>query len=97
MRLTSMHTFTSNLPLVPFETVSLIGNTTKECSQSRAANGALSEIRGLIMQFEEKYQDLSIIIGGGDAVFFDIGLKKGTFVVPNLAVEGLYAIFKYNE
>lgn len=97
MRLKAMHTFTSNLPLVPFKPVSLVGRSTKKCLQSGALNGALAEMNGLILQFQEKYQDLSIIIGGGDAVFFDKGLKKGTFVVPNLAVEGLHAIFKYNE
>lgn len=97
MRIKSMHTFTSNLPLVPFEPTPLLGKTTKKCLQSGALNGALAEIRGIIMEFQKKYQDLSIIIGGGDAVFFDKNLKLSTFVVPNLAVEGLHTIFKYNE
>lgn len=97
MRLKSMHTFTSNLPLVSFELAPIIGNTTEKCLQSGASNGTLAEMRGLIMQFQEKYQDLSIIIGGGDAVFFDKNLELNTFVVPNLAVEGLHTIFKYNE
>ncbi len=97
MRIKAMHTFTANLPLVSFKTVSLIGTTTEKCLQSGATNGALAEIQGLILAFQEKYQDLSIIIGGGDATFFDKNLKLSIFVVPNLAVEGLHAIFKYNE
>lgn len=97
MRLKSMHTFTANLPLVLFESTPIIGNTTQKCLQSGASNGTLAEMKGLIMQFQEKYQDLSIIIGGGDAVFFDKNLELNTFVVPNLAVEGLHTIFKYNE
>jgi type III pantothenate kinase len=97
MRLKSMHTLTSNLPLVPFDEVPLVGSTTEKCLQSGVANGTLAEVKGLIMEFQKKFEDLSIIIGGGDAVFFDKNLKKSTFVVPNLAVEGLHAIFKYNE
>ncbi len=97
MRLKAMHTFTSNLPLVCFEPVPLVGQTTEKCLQSGAVNGSLAEINGLINGFKQKYRNLSIIIGGGDAVFFDKNLKLDTFVVSNLAVEGLHAIFKYNE
>jgi len=97
MRLKAMHTFTSNLPLVSFKTTPLIGQTTEKCLQSGAANGTLAEIEGLINRFKDDFKDLSIIIGGGDAVFFDTNLEMNTFVVSNLAVEGLYAIFKYNE
>lgn len=97
MRLRAMHTFTSNLPLVSFETTPLIGQSTEKCLQSGAANGTLAEIEGLINRFKDDFQDLSIIIGGGDAVFFDTNLELDTFVVSNLAVEGLHAIFKYNE
>ncbi len=97
MRLEAMHTLTAHLPLVSSKKVSIIGNSTKKCMQSGASNGTLAEMKGLILRFQEKYQDLSIIIGGGDAVFFDKNLKLNTFVVSNLAVEGLHAIFKYNE
>ena len=97
MRLKAMHTFTSNLPLVSFKTTPLIGLSTKKCLQSGATNGTLAEIEGLIKRFKGDFQDLSIIIGGGDAVFFDTNLELDTFVVSNLAVEGLHAIFKYNE
>lgn len=97
MRLKAMHTFTSNLPLVPFKKEELVGNSTKKCLQSGVANGSLAEMKGLIEGFMDEFQNLSIIIGGGDAVFFDKNLKLNTFVVSNLAVEGLHAIFKYNE
>ena len=97
MRLEAMHNFTSNLPLVSFEEVELVGNTTESCLQSGALNGAIAEMRGIIEQFIKKYEDLSIIIGGGDAIFFDKHLKLNTFVVSNLTLEGLYIIFKYNE
>lgn len=97
MRMKAMHTFTANLPLVSLKKVPIVGTTTEKCLQSGATNGALAEIKSLILEFQKKYEDLSIIIGGGDAVFFDKNLELSTFVVPNLAVEGLYAIFKYNE
>ncbi len=97
MRLKAMHTLTASLPLVPSKQVSIIGNSTEKSMQSGASNGAIAEMKGLILKFQEKYQDLSIIIGGGDAVFFDKNLELNTFVVSNLGVEGLHAIFKYNE
>ncbi|MCF6360412.1 MAG: type III pantothenate kinase [Cyclobacteriaceae bacterium] len=97
MRLEAMHTLTAHLPLVSSKKVSVIGNSTEKCMQSGASNGSLAEMKGLILSFQKKYQDLSIIIGGGDAVFFGNNLELNTFVVSNLAVEGLHAIFKYNE
>ncbi len=97
MRLRAMHTLTSKLPLVSFNKEELIGNTTQKCLQSGASNGTLAEMKGLIEGFKKDFENLSIIIGGGDAVFFDKNLELNTFVVANLAVEGLHRIFKYNE
>lgn len=97
MRLKAMHTFTRNLPLVGAKPTPLLGNSTEKCLQSGAVNGTFSEIKGLIQQFLEQYEDLCIIIGGGDAEFFDKNLELDTFVVPNLAIEGLHTIFNYNE
>ncbi len=71
MRLKAMHTLTSNLPLASFEKPQLIGTSTTKCLQSGATNGTLAEMKGLIKQFQDEFQNLSIIIGGGDAVFFD--------------------------
>ncbi len=97
MRLRAMHTLTANLPLVSFDSASLVGKSTQKSLQSGATNGSLAEMKGLIKQFESEYDNLSIIIGGGDAVFFDKNLELNTFVVSNLAIEGLHTIFKYNE
>jgi type III pantothenate kinase len=97
MRLEAMHMLTANLPLVTFKKTILIGKTTEECLQSGVSNGALAEMRGLIMNFQKKFEDLSIIIGGGDAVFFDKNLEFSIFVASYLTLEGLHTIFKYNE
>ncbi len=97
MRLQAMHTLTSKLPLVSFNKEQLIGNSTQKCMQSGAANGTLAEMKGLIEGFNKDFENLSIIIGGGAAVFFDKNLELNTFVVSNLAIEGLHRIFKYNE
>lgn len=97
MRLKAMHTFTSNLPLVPLEFVPLEGKTTFQCLQSGATNGTLLEMKGIIETYKAKYDNLSVIIGGGDADFFDKNLELNTFVVSNLVLEGLRAILIYNE
>lgn len=97
MRLKAMHTFTSNLPLVPVKAVPLEGESTEHCLQSGAINGVLAEMKGIIQEYLVRYEDLSVIIGGGDAEFFDKNLELDTFVVSNLVLEGLRAIFVYNE
>lgn len=97
MRLKAMHTFTSNLPLVSLKLTPLEGKSTEQCLQSGASNGTLVEMKGIIEGYRRKYEDLSIIIGGGDADFFDKNLKLNTFVDSNLVLEGLRTIFMYNE
>ena len=71
MRFEAMHTFTARLPLVKAnENIGLIGNTTETCMQSGVMNGVLEEVRGIIQQYKLIYQDLVVIMCGGDSPFF---------------------------
>jgi type III pantothenate kinase len=97
MRFQAMHTFTARLPLVqPVDDPVLIGNSTESCLQSGAINGALEEIDGVIRRYRDKFQDLKVILCGGDARFFENKLKASIFASPELVLSGLNSILIYN-
>lgn len=97
MRFEAMHTFTARLPLVKAnENIGLIGNTTETCMQSGVMNGVLEEVRGIIQQYKLIYQDLVVIMCGGDSPFFENKLKPAIFVAPELVLIGLNRILRYH-
>ncbi len=97
MRLEAMHHFTAKLPLVePFEYKGFIGEDTNSALLTGAQQGALSEIRGMIASYVEKYGRIKVIITGGDAIFFANRMKRKIFVSPNLVLIGLNNILNFN-
>lgn len=97
MRLRAMHTFTENLPLLePEYPDDNIPDSTTNAMLSGAIIGAKHEIFGFINQYIEIYPELHVIICGGDAKYFDKKNELNTFVLPNLVMEGLDAILRYN-
>lgn len=97
MRFKALHHFTHKLPLVqPSEKTNLIGNSTESAILNGVINGIRYEIDGMIDETERNYEDLTIILTGGDASLFDNKLKKTIFVVQNLVSLGLNSILIYN-
>ncbi len=108
MRLRAMHEFTQKLPLLEWNSIenlqdnqqnnfpNLQGNSTKEAILSGAINGVMMEIQGIIYHFERLYQDLHIILCGGDAFYFEKSLKGTIFAHPKLVLYGLNRILQYN-
>lgn len=97
MRFKAMHTFTGKLPLIEqVKPVNLIGDSTNSCMTSGVLNGLLSEIEGVIDKFEQKFENLTIFLTGGDRKMFDKALKNTIFVNENLTLWGLYLILKHN-
>lgn len=97
MRLKAMHEFTSGLPLAELKsTQNLIGKTTEECLLSGALNGTTAEITQIIRLYIQQFEHLEVIICGGDALFFENKLEIDIFVVPNLVLEGLNSILRFN-
>lgn len=97
MRFKAVHTFTANLPMV--ETIAappLIGTSTATSIQSGVINGMVAEIEGLILRYQDKYQDLQVILCGGDASFFENQVKASIFASPELVLIGLNSILRYN-
>jgi type III pantothenate kinase len=97
MRLQAMHNFTANLPLLKLrEPDQFIGKSTEEGMISGTVNGARKEIVGYLQEYKIQFPDLKVIICGGNRFFFDKINELDTFVLPNLVLEGLYAILKFN-
>lgn len=97
MRFKAMHTFTARLPLVqPVDNPELIGNSTESCMQSGAIIGLCEEINGVIRRYDEKFDNLQVILCGGDAPFFENKLKASIFASPELVLSGLNSILIYN-
>lgn len=98
MRFKAMHTFTGKLPLIePDDFDDLIGRSTRESMLSGVNNGVTAEIRDIIRQYSDKYDDLKVIITGGDHQFLQNKLKINIFAVPELVLLGLNEIFDYND
>ena len=85
MRYNALHHFTSQLPLLEsVDTAILTGASTEESIHSGIINGILVEIDGIIKRYTNQYPDLKVIVTGGNAKFFDKGLKNTIFANPNL-------------
>ncbi len=97
MRYKSLNTFTSKLPLLkPTELNNFIGVDTNSSIHSGVVNGVCNEVDGVINQYKEQYQDLTVVLTGGDTYFLAKQLKSGIFAHPNFVLEGLHTILIYN-
>lgn len=98
MRYRALNHFTGRLPLEEKATeVDLIGNTTSKSINSGVQNGILNEVDGFIDAYEAKYENLVVIITGGDAQFLSINLKNTIFANSNFLLEGLNYILEFNN
>jgi len=97
MRYKALHSFTSRLPLLKnVNETGRIGNTTQTAIENGVQNGAVYEMRALIDEWSAEFNNLCVLLTGGDAHFFENNLKKTIFVVSNLTLEGLNIILEYN-
>jgi type III pantothenate kinase len=98
MRFKALHNFTANLPLLkPGENLELIGGSTEASMTSGVVNGLLLEIDGTIASYATEYEDLTIILTGGDAQFLSVRLKNSIFANSNFLLEGLNYILEFNK
>ncbi|MEO9512576.1 MAG: type III pantothenate kinase [Flavobacteriaceae bacterium] len=98
MRYTAMHEQTAGLPLLkPQEILDFIGNSTKTSMHSGVINGVLQEMDGIIGQYHNRFQDLTVILTGGDSHFFAKRLKNTIFANSKFLLEGLNYLLEYNK
>jgi type III pantothenate kinase len=112
MRFKALHHFTAKLPLLTQNTEGpllgeisdmgldendLIGKNTDDAILKGVQLGILSEIEGFIHRFQEKQNNIEVIITGGDGLFFKNNLQlTHTTHEPNLVLMGLNQILNYN-
>lgn len=98
LRYKALNVGTARLPLVNnLSKVSLIGKSTEESIMSGVINGIIAEINGITNQYTQNFENLKIIVCGGDHIHFVKGMKNGIFARPNLTLEGLLKILQFNE
>ncbi len=99
MRFKALNNFTGKLPLINDmnDNVDLIGFNTKTSIQSGVLNGVLKEIDGIIDEYKLRFNNLKVLITGGDHIYFVKKLKNSIFATPNLVLEGLNEILIFNE
>ena len=98
MRFKALNEYTANLPEVSFnENAQLIGDSTSNSILSGVVNGSIAEIKGIIKQYEQKFDNLTIFMSGGSAIFFESKIKHSIFAIPNMGLLGLFCIYEYNN
>lgn len=96
IRFQSLSRFTDNLPLVEAaDEVPELGKSTTDAIRSGVQTGILFEITAYINSLKNKYNEVRVILTGGDAEFFVKKLKKTIFVDPNLVLKGLNHILEH--
>ncbi len=98
LRYRTLHNLTANLPLLNTEMPkTILGDSTENSIHSGVVFGVLKEIDGAIDDYVKKYDDLTVILTGGDAKFLSNQLKNSIFANSNFLLEGLNFILEYNS
>ncbi|MBT0607423.1 type III pantothenate kinase [Aequorivita echinoideorum] len=98
IRYKSLHTFTEKLPLLDASSPkTIIGNSTTASIHSGIINSVVYEMDGFISTYRAAYDDLTVILTGGDAHFLRDSLKNDIFANSNFLLEGLNHILEHNK
>ena len=98
MRFKALHTFTAGLPLFqPSSEIKFIGNSTQTSIQTGIENGLIHEISGVIKEYKANFQELTVVLTGGDLNFLSKRLKNSIFANPNFLIRGLNLILTHNK
>jgi type III pantothenate kinase len=100
MRFKALHTFTAKLPLIDdYEKTDIIGVDTTTSILSGCVNGFRNEITETIHLYKERFENLKVIITGGDTSELekmDFSQKNSIFADRWLTLRGLNEILKHN-
>ena len=98
MRYKALHNQTSQLPLLQTsDLLDFIGNSTETSIHSGVINGICQEMDGIIKQYNSRFEDLTVILTGGDTQFLSKRLKNTIFAHSNFLLEGLNYLLEYNK
>lgn len=92
----SLNDYTDKLPLLSLiETHDVIGNSTNNSIHSGIINATLLEVDGFINSYINDFQNLTVILTGGDADFLAKRLKNTIFANPNFLLESLIMLYQH--
>jgi len=98
LRYESLHEKTGNLPLLGYyKQHDLIGGDTMSSIHSGVYFGLTNEIQGFINHYNQLFDNLIVVVTGGDSKHFDLEQKNSIFADENFTIKGLFQIFKLNE
>jgi type III pantothenate kinase len=99
MRFEALHEKTKKLPLLRASDncIDFIGADTISSINCGVINGICYEIDGFIDEYRAKFENLIVILTGGDAECLQKFIKNTIFAAQNLVLKGLNEIIKYNE
>jgi type III pantothenate kinase len=98
MRFRALNHFTKKLPMLEKQDqFPIIGQCTDEAIVAGVQNGIIFEIDAYINEMNRNYEDLKVILTGGDTFFFEHKLKNIIFAEPNLVAIGLNYILQFNH
>lgn len=98
MRYKALNQFTEKLPLLDANTPqNIVGTSTQTSMHSGVMYGVALEIDGVISQYKQEFEDLTVILTGGNAHFLLDRLKNSIFANPNFLLEGLNFLLEYNQ
>ena len=98
MRLKAMAKFTAALSEVELDKTytALVGRSTQESMLSGSLIAAVCEVDAMIDRYKETYEDLVVVITGGDADYLSSQLKNRFFANQNILLHGLNTILQLN-
>ena len=98
MRLKAMYHYSHALPLIEADHAytKLLGQTTAESMLSGSLVAAAIEIDGMIDKYHVNYENMTVVITGGDSEYLCKLLKNRFFAHQNLVLLGLNTILNYS-
>ncbi|PZP49532.1 MAG: type III pantothenate kinase [Pseudopedobacter saltans] len=97
MRFKAMNDYTALLPLQePQWNIPLVGYDTPTNLLSGVILGMSKEIDGIIDLYKQKYNNLQVLMTGGDMPFFSSHLKNEIYADAQLVYKGIWSIGKLN-
>ncbi|WP_046742975.1 type III pantothenate kinase [Kordia zhangzhouensis] len=98
LRYKSLNLLTANLPLLePIMPEKYIGDSTETAIHSGVMLGVLAEIDGIIDEYKQQFEHLTVILTGGDANFLAKRLKNTIFANSKFLLQGLNYVLEYNR
>ncbi|MDB0043356.1 type III pantothenate kinase [Flavobacteriaceae bacterium] len=97
MRFKSLNNETANLPLSLINLENkLIGDDTLSSINSGVVNGVIYEIEGVVQQYKDRFNNIRIILTGGDSNFLLKKIKNTIFADQNFLLKGLNYLLEIN-